>query len=109
MSGAKTPSGKANLNTLADLGAAVAPNPVLFEEGDWRLYGHIDDEFSTMAHKCPKWADEGSWGDQDDPRYTEWRWYWGDAPCGRCHNAAPEQIRGVYLLHNFDRVATKGI
>ena len=81
-------------------------NPVLFEEGDWRLYGHLDDDYSTMAHKCPKWAMDGNWSHREEgDRGPEWRWYWGTGDCGRCHQQAPEAIQAVYVLHNFDRMS----
>ena len=61
-------------------GRQTVSNPVLFEEGNWRLYGHIDDEYSTMAHKCPKWAKDGNWSHRDSNQTgsdeeTEWRGY----------------------------------
>ena len=78
------------------------PNPVLFEAGAWRLYGHIDDEYSTMAHKCPEWRKD-SFSDLNG--MSEWRWYWGKGECRNCHNTAPDDIQAVYTLHNFDRMA----
>ena len=94
--------GRSSLNTIADLGKAPEPNPVLFETGDWRLYGHIDDEYSTMAHKCPEWGNS-QYADND--MAPEWRWYWGQGPCGKCQNTAPDDILAVYTLHNFDRIS----
>ncbi len=101
---------RTSLNPIAntaDYSADASPaNPVLFEEGDWRLYGHLDDEYSTMAHKCPNWAKDGNWSHREDSdEETEWRWYWGQGPCERCHKMAPEDIQAIYTLHNFDRMA----
>lgn len=94
-----------------DFSADARPsNPVLFETGDWRLYGHLDDEYSTMAHKCHKWADGGNWSGgvhgmgNDAP---EWRWFWGTEDCRRCHTPIPDDIKGLHLLHNFDRISER--
>ena len=76
-------------------GDQTVPNPVLFEDGTWRLYGHDEDEYSTIAHKCPKWGDCPN----------EWWWYWGKDACGKCDDEIPESIMAVYTLHNFDRMS----
>ena len=102
--------GRPSLNPIADSANFSADgdpaNPVLFESGAWRLYGHIDDEHSTMAHKCSKRAKDGSGGvhemGDDAP---EWRWYWGQGTCGNCHETAPNDIVAVWTLHNFDRIS----
>lgn len=69
---------------------------MLFEEGDWRLYGHTNDEYSSIAHKCPKWRDHpNEW----------WWWYWSKEACENCYDEIPESIMAVYTLHNFDRMS----
>lgn len=81
-------------------------NPILFEEGAWRLYGHLDDEYSTMAHKCLEWRKNSYRASGNEP--PVWRWFWGPDVCDSCLKPIPEEIKGLHLLHNFDRIASNG-
>lgn len=75
-------------------------NRVLFEDGNWRLYGHIGDPYSTMGHKCPKWSCER------DGAKPVWRWFWGKDNCSYCLEPIPEPLISLWTLHNFDRMAS---
>lgn len=88
---------------MANFSADAFPaNPVLYEEGEWRIYGHFDDEYSTMAHKCPKWEQRNY---PDKSRDPEWRWFWGTGDCQTCLASIPDDLKGLWTLHNFDRMS----
>lgn len=94
----------------ADFSADGPPtNPVLYEEGGWRLYGHSNNEFSYMAHKCLERPGGRAAGviprSTTDDTLSVWRWFWGAEACQNCHEPIPDEIKGLYLLHNFDRMS----
>ena len=61
---------------------------VLFEDGDWRLLGLIDN--SEIQHLCTQPYGGESW------------WYYAyDGSCGVCHAEIPESILGLRNLYRW--------
>ena len=80
-------------------------NEVLFEQDEFRLMKHIEDEHSTLAHRCSDWSGNGETSViplHERSKEPLWRWFWGPQ-CSYCGEVPPDHIKGLHLLHNFDR------
>lgn len=73
------------------------PNyPILHEDGAWRLYRVTYTQppqvRSYIGHMCP------------DRMKSVWRWSIAnmDLPCPECGETPPDEMVGLYKLHNWD-------
>lgn len=67
---------------------------VLFTDGDWRISRTGYGDGSGIWHKC-----------EDEFKLTDGEWwhYYRADKCGYCGTAIPAEIRGLYMLHTWDR------
>lgn len=67
---------------------------LLHKEGLWSLYTYEDTK-SLMYHLCRGYAGMRQENSPVDPE---------NGACSACGSSAPDEIRGLWTLHNFDRV-----
>ena len=95
------------VNTLGVPGDTMYPEDLrertdfgqlLHKEGLWSLY-KFDEGRSLLYHLC-----RGYTGMKQENRPVEP----GTGECVACDSIAPEEIRGLWTLHNFDWVQSEG-
>ncbi len=72
---------------------------LLHKEGLWSLYQYRE-ERSLLYHLCRN--DRNRMALENSPCSPE------DSTCFMCDTVAPDEIRGIWTLHNFDWVQENG-
>lgn len=65
---------------------------ILHEDRKFRLYATNDRTGSFLAHACVRTLEPKKW------------YAWRTQRCGLCGEDPSDEIRGLYLLHNWDRL-----
>jgi hypothetical protein len=65
---------------------------LLHKEGLWSLYAYADEK-SLLYHLCRGYQGMSQDNNPVDPRTGQ---------CSACHKEAPDEIRGLWTLHNFE-------
>lgn len=72
---------------------------LLHKEGLWSLY-KFDEGRSLLYHLCRGYAGLKQENSPADPR---------DGQCSACESPAPDEIRGLWTLHNFEWIQRGGV
>lgn len=67
----------------------------LHEEGDFRLYSVRGIKSSVIAHRCESYPDSAM---------RQWWFLPSPHRCFMCGAVPPDEIQGLYVLHNWDRL-----
>lgn len=65
---------------------------LLHKEGLWSLYSYAEEK-SLMFHLCRGWDGMSQDNSPVDP---------ASGQCSACGKESPDEIRGIWTLHNFD-------
>ena len=105
-----------SVNSIAyERAGKVADRPtstLLWGDGDWGIFSHkrhpTADGRSVIFHKCVKNVVEGmdrhleDWSFPCSDNWNEKDVVW---KCTQCRTLVPEEVLGIWYLHNFDRIA----
>ncbi len=76
----------------------------LFEDGDWRLVGReVLGVTGGHPSNIPPWCDIQHRCPLEQGTKNEWWYYCGDKVCTICEEPIPDEMRGLKVLHDWDR------